>query len=910
YNNNLYFQWGINSLVHNKTYMNNGLTSSGGTYCDYFTFDAIGGRSNNTVLNFHGYIGDILIYNEILSDSSRLLVENYLRTKYTPYPDLGKDTIVCNNEYRLGFRTDHGYSSITWSNGQTNVDSITATISGTYWVTVKSFGLTLTDTIEVEVRDRPQLSFQTDTISCLENDLFLSYTNLGAFEYTWSNGSAADTLFNLSSGNYFISQNDTASGCIINSEPVNVRIDSFSIQSTLGADRDFCLGSNLELQTTTTNNEPYIYNWSTFDTNYFIELNTVADTLINVEVTDAYGCVVKDTILASVINLASPSIDFIADTVCFGNPSHFTSVSSAAGLDNINNYVWSFPNNTSVSGSSSSQYTHSNNLTYNVNLTIYTDSNCENRITKPVYIYRLPVVNFNKEIICAKNSVNFNDNSYTFFPDNINNYSWYINNTLESNQEDPNLIFASEGNSELKLIVESDFGCVNEYTDSLEVFPELSADFSFTNSCIGDSVLFIDETSSFSVVDWNWSFGNIATSNLESPKMVFDNVGSLLVNLEVENAIGCKNSVAKNVFISPQPKASFNYDKACENDESLFYDNSLVLNDSIITYHWQIDTFAYSGDSIKHVFAEQSIYVASLNIETENGCADDTTIFVTVHEKPSADFEFSPNYGTAPLEVEFNNLTTGVNAYDWNFGDGTGFSNEENPSYTFNENGIFNISLTATNSNNCADKIEKEIAIIPSDLDIELSNLEFEIQENVNGSFSIKPKLQIKNVGTRLITNADLLLNLDQDNKIAQQWQQDIAIGSATNYTFDAYYLINDIKNTKYVCVEAINVNDNTEVNFNNNKTCKLLDGIVQFSNPYPNPAENKVQLDIITEDEGLCSMQVFSIYGKSMTEKQSIQLKKGYNNIQLNTSVYLSGKYIIMMEYLEENYTKSFVIK
>ena len=71
-----------NKLYLNSTFQTNAIVSG---VINRLLFDAIGVRPDVPNLNFHGYLGDIIIYNEILSDSSRLLVENYLKTKYD-YP--------------------------------------------------------------------------------------------------------------------------------------------------------------------------------------------------------------------------------------------------------------------------------------------------------------------------------------------------------------------------------------------------------------------------------------------------------------------------------------------------------------------------------------------------------------------------------------------------------------------------------------------------------------------------------------------------------------------------------------------------------------------------------------------------------------------------------------------------------
>ncbi len=61
---------------------------------------------------------------------------------------------------------------------------------------------------------------------------------------------------------------------------------------------------------------------------------------------------------------------------------------------------------------------------------------------------------------------------------------------------------------------------------------------------------------------------------------------------------------------------------------------------------------------------------------------------------PDANFTFS----VTDLTVTFTNTSSNATSYVWDFGDGVGTSTDENPTYTYAEEGIYAVKLTATNS--------------------------------------------------------------------------------------------------------------------------------------------------------------------------------------------------------------------
>lgn len=66
---------------------------------------------------------------------------------------------------------------------------------------------------------------------------------------------------------------------------------------------------------------------------------------------------------------------------------------------------------------------------------------------------------------------------------------------------------------------------------------------------------------------------------------------------------------------------------------------------------------------------------------------------------PTAEFSASPTSGSAPLTVDFTDLSTGeIDTWDWDFGDGSPHSAMQNPSHQYDTEGYYTVTLLVTNA--------------------------------------------------------------------------------------------------------------------------------------------------------------------------------------------------------------------
>ena len=111
-----------------------------------------------------------------------------------------------------------------------------------------------------------------------------------------------------------------------------------------------------------------------------------------------------------------------------------------------------------------------------------------------------------------------------------------------------------------------------------------------------------------------------------------------------------------------------------------------------------------------------------LSIATTHGCAWDTTVSILLKPIQTAAFTPNPEGGYSPLEVFFQNESTGATSYQW-LVDGVPIRNNENFRYNFAEPGTYEVMLLAFfGDSTCADTARYTIIVLPG-LEIAVPNI-------------------------------------------------------------------------------------------------------------------------------------------------------------------------------------------
>lgn len=124
---------------------------------------------------------------------------------------------------------------------------------------------------------------------------------------------------------------------------------------------------------------------------------------------------------------------------------------------------------------------------------------------------------------------------------------------------------------------------------------------------------------------------------------------------------------------------------------------------------------------------------------TQNGdTLVDTLTFNLVEITP----DFSPTNVCDGTPINFTNTSTitsgAIATYQWDFGDGSGTSSLQNPSYTYASPGLYSVQLTVTSDLGCIDSITKTVRVFDKPVaDFSVPNVCLNVQSSFTNQSSI-----------------------------------------------------------------------------------------------------------------------------------------------------------------------------
>ena len=247
-----------------------------------------------------------------------------------------------------------------------------------------------------------------------------------------------------------------------------------------------------------------------------------------------------------------------------------------------------------------------------------------------------------------------------------------------------------------------------------------TADFTAAplSTCVGTAVSF-NSTSTTNggpaITQYSWNFGDGVTVTTNNPSHVYTTPGTYTITLVVTNANGGVDSEVKPNYITilPAPNVAFSVSGlGCTVPLTVGFNNT-SSSGANFTYAWNFGNGQNSNlqNPANVTYNAAGTYGVQLTVtNTTTGCTASYTDSIVVSNFQAG--ITAPATGCVGSAVTFqDNSTAGANQWNWNF-DGQGNSNQQNPSFTFNAPGVYNVTLQAQNSgSNCSGNAQHQIVI-------------------------------------------------------------------------------------------------------------------------------------------------------------------------------------------------------
>jgi PKD repeat protein len=400
---------------------------------------------------------------------------------------------------------------------------------------------------------------------------------------------------------------------------------------------------------------------------------------------------------------APPCADFTANIRNGAVP--LTVAFTDLSIGNPTSWSWDFGDSIGASTEQNPTYTYNNAGKYTVSLAIAGPEGSDNKIKAGyINVFAPPVADFsaNPQSGSAPLAVAFTDLS----TGNPTSWSWDFGDGISaSTQQNPTYTFSSGGAYSISLTVANPEGSDNKTsTDYITVYAPPVADFS-ASPLSGKpplTVAFTDLSTGHPIpTSWSWDFGDgIGTSTARNPSYTYASWGVYTISLTAANSEGSDIKTKTNyITVYAPPGADFSGSPQ-SGPAPLTVSFTDLSTGNPFSWSWGFGDGNYSGGkNPTHSYNNAGVYTVSLFAVGPGGSDNETKSgYITVYGLPVAGFSASPLNASAPATVSFTDQSTGNPAsWSWDFGDGIGASTARNPSYTYENAGVYSVSLTVAN---------------------------------------------------------------------------------------------------------------------------------------------------------------------------------------------------------------------
>lgn len=329
-----------------------------------------------------------------------------------------------------------------------------------------------------------------------------------------------------------------------------------------------------------------------------------------------------------------PDAGFSNENACAGDAVQFANTSIITS-GTIAGYQWSFGDSSAVSTAVNPAHVYLHAGVYTVILIATSNNGCRDTALGQVTIFNNPVTNFvfDHAAGCGPLTISFTDFSYVQ-GSTIISWQWNFGDGETDSVQNPVHTYFQNGIYDVTLNTVTSDGCTGTITipDAITIYPDPIA--AFTPDPYESNVLFPVTFINHSIgaVEYQWSFGDGAYSDLESPNHLYNDTGMFVITLIVINEFGCPDTAIDHIRITPTwtfyvPNA-FSPNNDGNNDVFDIYGVGIKEYELIIWNRWGEMIFTgkcgWNGMDRKSNYVIQDVYIYQVHF---------TDIFSEKHER-------------------------------------------------------------------------------------------------------------------------------------------------------------------------------------------------------------------------------------------------------------------------------------
>lgn len=662
----------------------------------YFPTSAVPVGSYNVVTN-SGDVYGLGIHNGSQANGSALAyVSDFVST---PLINAGANFTICaNGNIALNAQVGGGNTNATWStNGYGTFNGGFTALSNTYTpsqldTTLKPVKLILTsngpcpaqkDTLLLSVKPSPLVNASVNQIVCGNNSTVTLNGSVtgGASTGMWtSQGTGTFSPNNTSlNASYHPSSADTAAGsvkliltstgngiCAAERDTMLITITKPPLVNAGPATFSLCANNPTLSINGTVSGSTTTGKWTSSGTGNFtpsnIQLSTgyipspadvfAGHVTLYLSSTNNGNCnVSKDSIY--VMFTPPPSVNAGADLISCKNNAATVLTATISGPTTTG--TWSGGNGAYSPGTSALTVTYTPTPAevaagfVDLTLTSTGNLNC-NAVNDQIRISFVPkpFANFNFTNGCLNSPTAFTDFSLPG-SGTLDQWNWSFGDNTTSALQHPTHTYSTSTSFTTQLIVRNTYGCYDTIRKSPLIYPLPNANFGINRICTGAylNLIFSDSTTVSSpetVTTWLWDFGGPGQSNLQNPIQLFPGSGLYNITLIASSNHNCKDTIVKQVNLTPRPVAGFAYSASTGANVGTtvaFVDTSKYA----INWTW------YFGDGSpgsnlqnpSNIYYSNGVYVVTQIASDSYGCSDTARVAIKINNVTSEISTLIPN---------------------------------------------------------------------------------------------------------------------------------------------------------------------------------------------------------------------------------------------------------------------------